>query len=209
MKRPVEAAKMKRYKLRIPVPAGKLETVIDDPETDRRGLLLVAHPHPLQGGSLDNKVVTTLARAANEAGWVSVRPNFRGVGMSDGTFNAGVGETEDLLAVTRFVEASYPGLPWALAGFSFGAFVQHRLRQQLDARRLILVAPAVTLYEFDPVPSDTVVIFGDADELIPPAAMRLWAEQQQLAVKTIPGAGHFFHGKLKDLKQAFMAACPC
>ena len=200
---------MKRYKLRIPVSVGKLETVIDDPETERRGLLLVAHPHPLHGGSLDNKVVTTLAKAANEAGWVSVRPNFRGVGMSDGAFNAGVGETEDLLAVARFVEAGYPGLPWALAGFSFGAFVQHRLRQQLDARRLILVAPAVTLYEFDPVPSDTVVIFGDADELIPPAAMRRWAEQQQLAVKTIPGAGHFFHGKLKDLKQAFMAACPC
>lgn len=200
---------MKRYKLRIPVAVGKLETVIDDPETERRGLLLMAHPHPLHGGSLDNKVVTTLARAANEAGWVSVRPNFRGVGMSDGVFDSGLGETDDLLAVARFVEASYPGLPWALAGFSFGAFVQHRLRQQLDARRLILVAPAVTMYEFDPVPEDTVVIFGDADELIPPAAIRLWAEQQGLTIKTIPEAGHFFHGKLKELKQAFMEACPC
>jgi alpha/beta superfamily hydrolase len=120
-----------------------------------------------------------------------------------------VGETDDLLAVARFVEASYPGLPWALAGFSFGAFVQHRLRQELHAKRLILVAPAVTMYEFDPVPPDTVVIFGDADELIPPAAIRLWAEQQQLAVKSIPDAGHFFHGKLKELKQAFLEACPC
>ncbi|MGA9164624.1 MAG: alpha/beta hydrolase [Thiobacillus sp.] len=200
---------MKRYKLRIPAAVGKLETVIDDPEGERRGLLLVAHPHPLHGGSLENKVVTTLAKAANEAGWVSVRPNFRGVGMSDGSFDAGVGETDDLLAVARFVEASYPNLPWALAGFSFGAFVQHRLRQQLDARRLILVAPAVTMYEFDPVPADSVVIFGDADELIPPAAIRLWAEQQQLAVKIIPDAGHFFHGKLKELKQAFIEACPC
>lgn len=200
---------MKRYKLRIPAAVGKLETVIDDPEGERRGLLLVAHPHPLHGGSLENKVVTTLAKAANEAGWVSVRPNFRGVGMSDGSFDAGVGETDDLLAVARFVEASYPNLPWALAGFSFGAFVQHRLRQQLDARRLILVAPAVTMYAFDPVPADSVVIFGDADELIPPAAIRLWAEQQQLAVKIIPDAGHFFHGKLKELKQAFIEACPC
>lgn len=200
---------MKRYKLRIPVSVGRLETVIDDPEGERRGLLLVAHPHPLHGGSLENKVVTTLAKAANEAGWVSVRPNFRGVGMSDGSFDAGVGETDDLLAVARFVEASYPNLPWALAGFSFGAFVQHRLRQQLDARHLILVAPAVTMYEFDPVPSDSVVIFGDADELIPPAAMRRWADQQQLAVKIIPDAGHFFHGKLKELKQAFIEACPC
>ena len=200
---------MKRYKLRIPVPAGKLETVIDDPEGERRGLLLVAHPHPLHGGTLDNKVVTTLAKAANEAGWVSVRPNFRGVGMSDGSYDAGIGETDDLLAVARFVEASYPNLPWALAGFSFGAFVQHRLRQQLNARRLILVAPAVTMYEFDPVPADSVMIFGDADELIPPSAMQLWAEKQQLAVKVVPGAGHFFHGKLKELKQAFLEACPC
>jgi len=200
---------VKRYKLRIPVPAGKLETVIDDPEGERRGLLLVAHPHPLHGGTLDNKVVTTLAKAANEAGWVSVRPNFRGVGMSDGSYDAGIGETDDLLAVARFVEASYPNLPWALAGFSFGAFVQHRLRQQLNARRLILVAPAVTMYEFDPVPADSVMIFGDADELIPPSAMQSWAEQQQLAVKIVPGAGHFFHGKLKELKQAFLEACPC
>lgn len=200
---------MKRYKLRIPVSVGKLETVVDDPETDRRGLLLVAHPHPLHGGSLENKVVTTLAKAANEAGWVSVRPNFRGVGMSDGAFDAGVGETDDLLAVARFVEASYPGLPWVLAGFSFGAFVQHRLRQQLDARQLILVAPAVTMYEFDPVPEDTIVIFGDADELIPPAAIQLWAQQQGLTTKIIPEAGHFFHGKLAELKQAFMESCPC
>ena len=197
---------MKRYKLRIPVAVGKLETVIDDPEGERRGLLLVAHPHPLHGGTLDNKVVTTLAKAANEAGWVSVRPNFRGVGMSDGL---GVGETEDLLAVARFVEASYPNLPWALAGFSFGAFVQHRLRQQLDARRLILVAPAVTMYAFDPVPPDSVLIYGDADELIPPVAMQRWAEQQQIAVKVIPNAGHFFHGKLGELKQAFVESCPC
>ncbi len=200
---------MKRYKLRIPTTVGKLETVIDDPEGERRGLLLVAHPHPLHGGTLDNKVVTTLAKAANEAGWVSVRPNFRGVGMSDGVYDAGVGETDDLLAVARFVETNYPNLPWALAGFSFGAFVQHRLRQQLDARRLILVAPAVTLYEFDPVPPDSVLIYGDADELIAPAAMQRWAEQQHLTVKVIPNAGHFFHGKLRELKQAFMEACPC
>jgi alpha/beta superfamily hydrolase len=200
---------VKRYKLRIPVAVGKLETVIDDPEGERRGLLLVAHPHPLHGGTLDNKVVTTLAKAANEAGWVSVRPNFRGVGMSDGAYDSGVGETDDLLAVARFVETNYPSLPWALAGFSFGAFVQHRLRQQLDARRLILVAPAVTMYEFDPVPPDSVLIYGDADELIAPDAMQRWAEAQHLAVKVIPDAGHFFHGKLRELKQAFMEACPC
>jgi alpha/beta superfamily hydrolase len=200
---------VKRYKLRIPTAAGKIETLIDDPETDRRGLLLVAHPHPLHGGSLDNKVVTTLAKTANEAGWVAVRPNFRGVGMSEGGFDAGVGESDDLLAVARFVETSYPDLSWVLAGFSFGAYVQHRVRQQLDARRLILVAPAVTLYPFDSVPPDTVVILGDEDELIPPAAIRNWALAQHLTLKTIPGAGHFFHGKLRELKQAFLESCPC
>lgn len=200
---------MKRFKLRIPALAGKVETVIDDPETDRRGLLLVAHPHPLHGGSLDNKVVATLAKTALDQGWVAVRPNFRGVGMSEGTFGAGVGETEDLLAVVRFVEKSYPDLPWVLAGFSFGAYVQHRLRQQMPAQRLILIAPAVTMYEFDPVPVDTVVIFGDADELIPPTAMQHWADAQHLTVKRIPDAGHFFHGKLKELKQAFLESCPC
>lgn len=200
---------MKRFKLRIPAEAGKVETVIDDPQSTRRGLLLIAHPHPLHGGSLENKVVTTLAKAAVELGWVAVRPNFRGVGMSEGKFDAGVGETEDLLAVVRFVEESYPDLPWVLAGFSFGAYVQYRLRQHMKAHRLILIAPAVTLYEFDLVPTDTVVIMGDADELIAPAAMLHWAELQQLTVKVIPGAGHFFHGKLKELKQAFVESCPC
>ena len=200
---------MKRFKLRIQAVVGKIETVIDDPQTNRRGLLLLAHPHPLHGGSLENKVITTLAKAGVELGWVAVRPNFRGVGMSEGAFDAGVGETEDLLAVVRFVEESYPDLPWVLAGFSFGAYVQQRLRQQLSARRLILVAPAVPLYEFDSVPADTVVIIGDADELISPAAMRQWTQEQHLSLKVIPGAGHFFHGKLKELKQAFVEACPC
>jgi alpha/beta superfamily hydrolase len=200
---------VKRYKLRIPGATGKLETVIDDPETARHGLVLIAHPHPLHGGTLDNKVVTTLAKTANEAGWIAVRANFRGVGQSEGAFDAGIGETDDLLAIVRFVEKSYPDLPWVLAGFSFGAYVQHRLRQQLDARRLILVAPAVTLYEFDDVPADTVIIFGDADELIPPTAIQHWASAHHLTVEIIPGAGHFFHGKLGELKQAFREACPC
>ena len=200
---------MKRYKLRIAAAAGQVETLIDDPGTQRSGLLLMAHPHPLHGGSLENKVVTTVAKTALQQGWVAVRPNFRGVGMSEGVFDKGRGETEDLLAVMRFVEKSYPGLPWILAGFSFGAYVQHRLRQQVQAQRLILIAPAVTMYAFDPVPADTVVIFGDADELIPPQAMQQWADAQHLTVKRIPAAGHFFHGKLKLLQQAFIEACAC
>lgn len=200
---------MKRYKLRIPAPAGHIETIVDDPEGERGGLLLIAHPHPLHGGTFDNKVVTSLAKAANDAGWVAVRPNFRGVGMSDGLFDAGRGETDDLLAVAHFVEKNYPDLDWVLAGFSFGAFVQHRLAALLPAKRLILVAPAVTLYEFDPVPADTVVIFGDADELIPPAAIQRWASENRLETRVIHEAGHFFHGKLRELRAAFESACPC
>lgn len=200
---------MKRYKLRIPAAAGKIETVIDDPETQRRGLLLIAHPHPLHGGSMDNKVVTTLAKTALQHGWVAIRPNFRGVGMSEGSFDKGVGETDDMLHVVQFVEKSYPDLPWVLAGFSFGAYVQHRLRQQMPAKRLILIAPAVTMVAFDAVPADTVMIFGDADELISPNAMQQWADSQHISVKRIPAAGHFFHGKLKDLQQAFSEACAC
>jgi len=200
---------VKRYKLRIPAAAGKIETVIDDPEMQRRGLLLIAHPHPLHGGSMDNKVVTTLAKTGLEHGWVAIRPNFRGVGMSEGVFDKGIGETEDMLAVVQFVEKSYPDLPWVLAGFSFGAYVQHCLRQQMSAQRLIMIAPAVTMYTFDAVPGDTVVIYGEADELIPPAAMQQWADDQHLTVKRIPDAGHFFHGKLKQLQQAFTEACVC
>ena len=200
---------MKRYKLRIPAAAGKVETVIDDPELQRRGLLLIAHPHPLHGGSMENKVVTTLAKTALQHGWVAIRPNFRGVGMSEGSFDKGVGETEDMLRVVQFVEKSYPDLPWVLAGFSFGAYVQHRLCQRMPAQRLILIAPAVTMVAFDSVPADTVVIFGDADEVISPSAIQQWADVQHLAVKRIPAAGHFFHGKLKQLQQAFAEACVC
>lgn len=200
---------MKRYKVRISAQAGKIETVIDDPEAQRRGLLLIAHPHPLHGGSLENKVVTSLAKTAVQQGWVAVRPNFRGVGMSEGVFDKGVGETDDMLSVVHFVEKRYPDLPWILAGFSFGAYVQHRLRRRMPARRLVLIAPAVTMYAFDSVPTNTVVIFGDADELIPPAAMQQWADAQQLTIRRIPAAGHFFHGKLKELQQAFSETCGC
>jgi alpha/beta superfamily hydrolase len=200
---------VKRYKLRIPAPGGQIETVVDDPEGTRGGLALIAHPHPLHGGTFDNKVVTTLARAAVDAGWVAVRSNFRGVGASDGVFDAGRGETDDLLAVAHFVEKNYPGLPWVLTGFSFGAFVQHRLAARLPAKRLILVAPAVTMYDFDPVPPGTEVIFGDADELIAPAAIAEWAATQGIAPRVVNNAGHFFHGKLRELRAAFAEACPC
>ena len=112
---------MSRFKLRIDGPDGKIETVINDPGPTRRGLALIAHPHPLHGGTLDNKVVTTIANTLFESGYVAVRPNFRGVGLSEGEYDHGEGEVADMLAVLSFVRERYPDLPLILAGFSFGA----------------------------------------------------------------------------------------
>lgn len=200
---------MKRLKLRIPGPAGMIETVVDDPEGERAGLILIAHPHPLHGGSLDNKVVVTLARAATEHGRVAVRANFRGVGSSEGEHDGGRGETDDLKAVIGFIAPHYPGLTWVLAGFSFGAYVQHRVASNTPHARLILVAPAVDMYDFDPLPRATVIIHGGGDELFPVARVTSWAETQGARLSVIEGAGHFFHGKLAELAKAFVASCDC
>ncbi len=199
---------MKRYRLRIRRPdGGAVETAVEDPESGRRGLALIAHPHPLHGGSMDNKVVTTLARVAVECGYVAVRPNFRGVGASEGAYDHGEGETEDLLAVAGFVAPRYAHLPWMLIGFSFGAYVQHRVASQLHAERLIMVAPAVSMYAFEPAPIPTDILHGEADALIPLAAVRAYAEAHRFPLHVIPGADHFFHKKLAELKAAALALC--
>lgn len=200
---------MKRHRLRIKGPAGWLETVIDDPEGARAGLALIAHPHPLHGGTMDNKVVTTLAKVAHTCGLVAVRANFRGVGASEGHFDHGAGETEDLLAVAAAVAQGYPGLAWILMGFSFGAYVQHRVAHRLPAKRLILVGPAVSMYDFGPVPVPVDIFHGEQDALIPLSAVRAYAEAHGYPLHVIPGADHFFHGKLTDLKRQVGARlCP-
>ncbi len=203
------ATAAQRLKLRIDAPAGKIETVVNDPGGDRRGLAVVAHPHPLHGGSLDNKVVHMLSQTLCEHGFVSVRSNFRGVGRSDGVYDAGEGETEDLLAVIHFVHERYPDLPLILLGFSFGAYVQSRVASQLGADKLVLVAPAVGMYAFPPVPADTVVIHGEDDELIPLAQVRQWTERQGLRLQVVAGADHFFNRKLNELKEALVQSCGC
>lgn len=200
---------MARYKLRIPTPGGRIETVVEDPGSSRRGLALVAHPHPLHGGSMDNKVVQTLADTLLELDYVAVRPNFRGVGHSEGDYDHGCGEMEDTLAIADFVSVRYPALPWVLAGFSFGAYVQSRVRQRLAAKTLVLVAPAVNLFDFGEIPSDSLVIHGEQDELVPLDALRGWADPQGIPVTVIPGAGHFFHGKLGELKDTLVRLCRC
>jgi hypothetical protein len=193
--------------LRIKGPGGAIETLVEDPEGERAGLALIAHPHPLHGGSLDNKVVWTMAKAALECGYVAVRPNFRGVGASDGEYDYGIGETEDLLTVAEAVGTHYSGLKWALLGFSFGAYVQHRVSHRLPADRLVMVGPAVSMYDFEPPAVPTDILHGEADELIPLGIVADYAAQHGIPLHVISGASHFFHGKLSDLKATLLGLC--
>jgi uncharacterized protein len=182
-------------------PAGRIDCAVDEPAGAARGVALIAHPHPLFGGTLDNKVVQTLARAFVELGYAAWRPNFRGVGASEGVHDEGRGEVEDLAAVLR-----HTGAPKAvLAGFSFGAAMQARLAAQVGAERVVLVGVAVTKYQLPAVPKGTLAIHGEADETIPLAAMLDWARPQELPVLVVPGADHFFHHKLPALKIAVTA----
>jgi alpha/beta superfamily hydrolase len=190
--------------VRTPVagPAGAIETDVNDPGASgasRRGVALIAHPHPLQGGTKDNKVVTTLAKTFFGLGFVAVRPNFRGVGDTAGTHDEGNGETEDLVAVAAWARAQYGDLPLVLAGFSFGSFVQTRVAKRLPAHRLVLVGPAVNRFPAETVPADTLVIHGERDEVVPLAAVLDWARPQNLPIVVIPGGEHFFHGRLHIL----------
>lgn len=199
---------MKRSKLRIKSAIGHIETLVNDPGDTRRGLAFIAHPHPLHGGSMDNKVVQSIAQICHDQGYVAVRPNFRGVGSSDGEYTGGSGETEDMLAVIAFVRSHYDAtLPVVLAGFSFGGYVQHRVAQQMAVDKLLLIGPAVNLYEFGSVPANTTIIHGVEDEVVPFADAQSWARNHNIAFKPIAGAGHFFHGKLAELKTVTLAAC--
>jgi len=180
--------------------AGKIETVLDRPENEPRGIALVAHPHPLYGGTLDNKVVQTLARIFVELGYVSLRPNFRGVGASEGVHDEGRGETEDLLRVVAYAAEDFGDLPLALAGFSFGAAVQTQVAQRTNPRRVVLVGVAVGRFPSETVPSDSIVIHGELDETVPLAKVLDWARPQDLPVVVIPGADHFFHLRLNLIK---------
>lgn len=188
-------------------PAGALETDINDPGEPRRGIALIAHPNPVQGGTKDNKVVTTLAKTLFALGYVVIRPNFRGVGASAGAFDQGNGEADDLLAVARYATTRYGKLPLLLAGFSFGAFVQTRVAQSLPGARLVLVGPAVNRFPAATVPPDTLVIHGEYDDVVPLAAVLDWARPQQLPLVVVPGGEHFFHGRLHLLAQIIRRHC--
>lgn len=180
-------------------PAGTIETDINDPGGARRGLALIAHPNPVQGGTKDNKVVTTLAKTFFALGYVVARPNFRGVGASGGHHDEGRGESEDLLAVAGYLKRQYGELALVLAGFSFGSYVQTRVAKRLEAQRMLLVAPAVGRFPAETVPAGTLVIHGEHDDVVPLAAVLDWARPQGLPVVVVPGGEHFFHGRLNLL----------
>ncbi len=187
-------------------PAGELEVAIDRPAGSPRGTAVIAHPHPLHGGTLTNKVVQTLARACVLDGWTAVRFNFRGVGRSEGAFDEGLGELDDLLAV---VDALASDGPLCLAGFSFGAFVTTHAVQRLhavrDLQRVVLVGTATSRFEAAPIPAElhgrTLVVHGELDDTVPLSSVMDWARPQVLPVLVVPSGGHFFHGQLPLLRE--------
>jgi uncharacterized protein len=190
-------------------PSGAIECAVDAPTGMPRGVAVVCHPHPQHGGTMDNKVVQTLARAFMQLGYTAVRFNFRGVGGSAGAWAQGTGEIDDALAVIAAFRA--PGLALVLAGFSFGAYVASNAADRLAggsgaAERMVLVAPAVSRFDLAAVPSNTLLIHGEADDVVPLAAVFDWARPQALPVTVIPGAGHFFHGQLSLLKTLVVGA---
>jgi alpha/beta superfamily hydrolase len=183
-------------------PAGAIDCAVDEPASVPRGVAVLCHPHPQHGGTMDNKVVQTLARTFAQLGYRAVRFNYRGVGASEGSWDEGRGEVDDAMAVIAALGDS--ALPLALGGFSFGGYVAaqaaHRLPDGARAERLVLVAPATSTFTRPAVPADTLVIHGDADDVVPLAATLAWARPQTLPVIVLPGVGHFFHGQLTLLK---------
>jgi alpha/beta superfamily hydrolase len=188
-------------------PVGAIDVALNDPGPARCGIALIAHPHPLQGGTRENKVVTSLARAFFGLGYCAVRPNFRGVGASEGIYDQGIGEADDLIVLVEHLREQYGDLPVLLAGFSFGAYVQTRVVRQLKAERLVLIAPAVSRFETESVPEDTLVVHGDQDDIVPLSAVLEWARPQNLPVVVIPGGEHFFHGRLGQLQKIVTHWC--
>jgi len=187
-------------------PAGLIELAIDQPDGTPRGTAVIAHPHPLHGGTLTNKVVQTMARACVLAGWTAVRFNFRGVGASEGAYDEGRGELDDLLSV---VAGQAPEGPLCLAGFSFGAFVTSHAAANLhasrDIQRLVLIGTAASRFTVAPVPAElharTLVVHGEQDDTVPLSSVMDWARPQVLPVLVVPGGGHFFHGQLPMLRE--------
>lgn len=201
---------MPHERVLIDGPSGRIEIFVEQ-QSSPRGMVIVGHPHPLFGGSADNKVTTTLARVFREMGCVALRPNFRGVGASEGEHDHGIAETDDMYAVYTYARQRFGRLPLYLAGFSFGAFVITRLAKRLAdegdaARRLVLVGTAsgyvegARSYQTEAVAPDTIVIHGSRDETVRLENVLQWAEPLELPVIVVPGADHFFHRRLHIIR---------
>jgi alpha/beta superfamily hydrolase len=200
-----------KQRLQIAGPAGPLEALVEAAPDPGAALCVICHPHPQYGGTLDNKVVHTLARAANERGAIAVRFNFRGVGQSAGQFDQGIGELDDLLAVVAWARVAYPGRRLHLAGFSFGAAVALRGHVATDAASLLLVAPPAGMGYLDEVTAPRLpwqVIHGSRDELVDLDTVRRWLATvagPTPPLTVIDDADHFFHGRLTPLREAASA----
>jgi alpha/beta superfamily hydrolase len=200
---PAEAAS-----LLLPGPAGAIELACAPPSGQRRdGVAIICHPHPLQGGTMFNKVVTTLERALGEIGLATVRFNFRGVGRSEGVHDEGRGESEDLAAVAAWVRREKPDAALWLAGFSFGSYVVLRAAPSLAPSQVILIAPPVDRCDFSTIEWPTcpvLIVQGDEDDVVDPEAVREWASRQEPPPTFVrmPETGHFFHRRLIDLRGA-------
>jgi alpha/beta superfamily hydrolase len=188
-------------------PAGNMECMLDLPEGAPRGIALVAHPHPLYGGTMENKVTQTLARTFVTLGYATARFNFRGVGQSEGVHDRGNGEVDDMARMLNYMQGQYPGLPVALSGFSFGTFVQAQLHARLVSEgrgeaieRLVLVGCAAGKWPMPDVPEDTILIHGEQDDTITLQMVFDWARPLEIPVIVIPGADHFFHKRLNPIK---------
>jgi uncharacterized protein len=198
-------------RLEIPGPVGALEALVETPlEHDGARAAVVCHPHPLYGGTMNNKVVHVTARALQERGYATVRFNFRGVGSSAGAFDEGRGEADDAAAVAEWAAVRWPAGPLTLAGFSFGSFVAFQVANRRPTRQLLTIAPPVRRFDFTkfPVPAAPWVVFqGDRDELVDWRDVVAWtgALSPPPTVVVLPGAEHFFHGRLNDLRDAIQS----
>jgi alpha/beta superfamily hydrolase len=187
---------------RLAGPVGAIDCALDTPAHEPAGVAVICHPHPVHGGTMDNKVVVTLVRTFLQLGFRTVRFNFRGAGGSEGRWDEGRGEVDDALAVIAAHRDACR--PFMLAGFSFGGYVAAEAASRLPAaqrpQRLVLIAPSTQNFKIAAVPDDTVVIQGESDEVVPLAATFDWARPQNLPIVVLPGVGHFFHGQLTLLK---------
>ncbi|MFT3742343.1 MAG: alpha/beta fold hydrolase [Gammaproteobacteria bacterium] len=193
-------------------PVGQLEALVNPPPAVGQPVVIICHPHPLYGGTMHNKVVTTLARAFSELDMGTVRFNYRGVGQSVGSYGEGIGETEDGIAIFNWVKQQFPASPVWVAGFSFGCYVAAGLAAKYpDIKQLVTIAPAVNHADFTgftSVQCPWLLIMGDADEIVPVADVQAWVAHFPLPIKTyyLPGVSHFFHGQLGLLRETVQKA---